>query len=263
MNNYPEETKSYYQQLYRKAVHKSPEDNLDRSVFEERVAGQSMPAKKFNLGQRMIQEFTITFLLCVFVFGCKIINTSQSLYVYKYAKNILDIDLTEKVTDYIQLDTIKKNVNEAVDTLKTKIDAVSNDDSAKQQAAADDFNTVKNNIVAPVNGSIVEDKDKLISGKAVLISAKEGSQIFNPYKGVVRKIISNEDKTSSVIVSNSDGVEVSCGELSDVYVKEGDAVDKGEVLGKSTVIGKSKTAAIVFAISYKGEEKDPKSVINM
>ena len=76
-------------------------------------------------------------------------------------------------------------------------------------------------------------------------------------------VIKNDDKSNTVIVNNTDGVEVSCTGLSDVYVKEGDKVDKGEVLGKSTVIGKSKIAAIIFAISYKGEERDPKSVINM
>lgn len=264
MNNYQEETKSYYQQLYKKAVHKSPEDNFSRNSFDERITGQTQtrPIFKFNLGNRLIQEFTITFLLCVFVFGCKIINTSQSQYAYKYAKNILNINLTEKVTQYIQLDSLKKNFDDAVDTLKTKFDAAGSDDSAKQKAD-ESFNSIKNNIVAPVNGSIVEDKDKLVSGKGILISAKEGSQIFNPYKGVIRKIIKNDDKTSTVIINNTDGVEVSCGELSDVYVKEGDNVDKGEVLGKSTVIGKSKIAAIIFTVSYKGEEKDPKAVINL
>ena len=82
MNNYQEETKSYYQQLYKKAVHKSPEDNFSRNSFDERITGQTQtrPIFKFNLGNRLIQEFTITFLLCVFVFGCKIINTSQSQY---------------------------------------------------------------------------------------------------------------------------------------------------------------------------------------
>ena len=87
MNNYQEETKSYYQQLYKKAVHKSPEDNFSRNSFDERLTEQNVnkPIIKFNLGNRLIQEFTITFLLCVFVFGCKIINTSQSQYAYKYA----------------------------------------------------------------------------------------------------------------------------------------------------------------------------------
>lgn len=264
MNNYQEETKSYYQQLYKKAVHKSPEDNFSRNSFDERLTEQNVnkPIIKFNLGNRLIQEFTITFLLCVFVFGCKIINTSQSQYAYKYAKNILDIDLTEKVTKYIQIDSIKKSFDNAVDTLKTKFDAAGNDDSTKQKND-ESFNSVKNNIVSPINGNIVEDKDKLVSGKGVLISAKEGSQIFNPYTGVVRKVIKNDDKSNTVIVNNTDGVEVSCTGLSDVYVKEGDKVDKGEVLGKSTVIGKSKIAAIIFTISYKGEEKDPKLVINM
>lgn len=260
MNTYEEETKSYYQQLSRKANGNTSVNKYNTNTsfngHIQRNTGTTLENKDKNivniLVKRIIQELIIVSVLVIFVLGSKMINIPQATEAYKYAKNLLNVDITDTVIKATKMDNLTVEFNDAIETLKNKFD----------NSKVEDVD-IKQNFILPINGEIIKDSDGLIQGKGILIKAKSDSDVFSSYKGTVRKIMDSDNEGKTVIVDNGNGIETTCSGLKNVYVKEGDTIDKGEVLGKSGQIGKNKTMAVIFKINCKGEEKDPKELMGL
>lgn len=67
---------------------------------------------------------------------------------------------------------------------------------------------------------------------ALVISAKEGSDVKASADGVVTNVTTSEETGRTVIMSIGDGFTVSYGQLQDVAVSQGDTVSEGQVIGK-------------------------------
>lgn len=260
MNTYEEETKSYYQQLSRKANHMNHMDRYNSGSaisgkMQKSIAGSS-EGSQINivsiLVKRIMQELIIVSVLVIFVLGCKSISTPESAQMYKYAKNLLDVDITQDVIKGANLENLQKEFNSAMETFQNKM----NNSTLSEE-------DIKQKFILPIKGDVISDSDGLIQGKGILIKAKADSDVFSAYNGTVRKIMDSDAEGKTVIIDNGNGVETTCGGLKSVYIKEGDKVDKGEVLGKSGEIGKNKVTAVIFKINCKGEEKDPKEVMGL
>lgn len=95
----------------------------------------------------------------------------------------------------------------------------------------------------PVDGDVIMEysADKVVYFKtlaqyrtnpAVLIGAKEGSDVKASADGVVQSVTTSEETGRTVTLSIGDGFTVSYGQLKDVAVGKGDSVAEGEVIGK-------------------------------
>lgn len=62
---------------------------------------------------------------------------------------------------------------------------------------------------------------------AIVIQAKEGQRVVAPAKGKVSKIEKTQELGNVVTMDIGSGYEMSCGQLSNLQVKEGDMVEKG------------------------------------
>lgn len=95
----------------------------------------------------------------------------------------------------------------------------------------------------PVDGDVIMEysTDKVVYFKtlaqyrtnpAVIISAKEGSDVKASADGIVKSVSTSEETGRTVTLSIGDGFTVSYGQLQDVAVSKGDSVSEGEVIGK-------------------------------
>lgn len=62
---------------------------------------------------------------------------------------------------------------------------------------------------------------------AIVIQAKEGQRVVSPAKGKVTKIEKTQELGNVVTIDIGSGYEISCGQLSNLQIKEGDMVEKG------------------------------------
>lgn len=296
MTLYQNEKKSYYEQIRKRAlnekynynsndqygVSKNSDDKAykDMMMLEGKVSskrhyfGDSKGKKKFNIVNRIIQELAITFVLFVLIFGCKAINTPESIMILDYAKEIYSVDyekiFIEKYNETDINDVIQFHINYIKNIFGqgdiNKIDKTVDNDSTnkssnKSEGLVNEFDNLKKDMIPPSNGKVIEDKENLIDSNSILIDTKAGSDIFNSIDGTVRRIMKDDNTLNTVIIVNENGIETSCSGIDEIYVKQGDNVEKGEVLGKSGKIGKDKIEAIIFKVSYKGESVDPRKIV--
>ena len=62
---------------------------------------------------------------------------------------------------------------------------------------------------------------------AIVIQAKEGQRVVSPAKGKVTNIEKTQELGNVVTIDIGSGYEISCGQLSNLQIKEGDMVEKG------------------------------------
>lgn len=285
MTLYRNENKSYYERMRNKALG-IKEDNSDiqydensnnnylnrqkllSSGYEKynnidvnrKIKKQK---KKFNIVNRIIQELSITLILFAAVLCCKNFNNDKTTAALNYARSYIDVDYEKPVVEKLKSlgveDWVNNAINKVQDTFKNN--EFIEDNSTINTTDNNQYNSLKADILLPSNGAVIEDKDGIVSGKGVLLDTKEGSDIFSPINGTVRRIMNDNDTLNTIVIGNTDGLEVTCSGIGDTFFKEGDEVEKGETIGKSSLVGKSKTPAIIFKISYKGEEEDPRELI--
>jgi len=89
------------------------------------------------------------------------------------------------------------------------------------------------------------------------ISAPYGSPVVATGKGKVVFSGWDGDYGNLVRVAHSDGVQTAYGHMSELSVKVGDTVDKGQVVGKVGSTGRSTGAHIHYEVLLKGTPVDP------
>lgn len=122
----------------------------------------------------------------------------------------------------------------------------------------------------PVQGDIIMEysADRVVYFKtlaqyrtnpALVISAKEDSDVKASADGVVTKVTTSEETGRTVTMSIGDGFTVSYGQLKDVAVGEGDSVSEGQVIGK---IAKPTKYYATEGSNLYFQVKDKKSTVN-
>lgn len=126
-------------------------------------------------------------------------------------------------------------------------------------------------LVWPVKGDILMEysADKVVYFKtlaqyrtnpALIIEAKEGSDVKASADGVVTSVTTSEETGRTVAVSIGDNYTVTYGQLKDVAVGEGDPVSEGQVIGKIAKPTKYYTeegANLYFQVKEKDQTVNP------
>lgn len=89
---------------------------------------------------------------------------------------------------------------------------------------------------------------------AIYIDAKEGDEVLSCCDGEVTEVASNEEIGSYMTLNLGDGYTLTLGQLSDIRVKQGERVKKGQVLAH--VAKTTKYHAVEGDCLYLGLEKD-------
>ena len=116
---------------------------------------------------------------------------------------------------------------------------------------------IKEDFILPIKGKCVS-----LDGKKVGVAIEvDGIQdVFCSYDGTVEDIEISENQ-SHITINHGNGVETYYGLLSNVNVKEGDKVQKGQSIGKTGIINSVKSNGIVYKIIYMGIEKNPSDLL--
>lgn len=89
------------------------------------------------------------------------------------------------------------------------------------------------------------------------ISAPIGTEIYAPANGMVVKVKSNDVYGKHLTISHSEGFETMYAHLSEIEVKTGDQVNKGQVIGKIGNTGLSTGPHLHYEISKEGKKLNP------
>lgn len=95
---------------------------------------------------------------------------------------------------------------------------------------------------------------------AVVIAADEGADISAAADGVVKKITTEAMTGNTVVISLGNGYELTYGQLTDITVQEGDAVEAGSHIGKiaaPTIYYTEEGANLYVALTKDGTPVNP------
>ncbi|MDI6703489.1 MAG: M23 family metallopeptidase [bacterium] len=129
----------------------------------------------------------------------------------------------------------------------------------------------KGNFILPVEGEFGSrfGLRRIINGKrrsphtGVDIKAKEGSSVLASNSGRVIFIDNLFFSGNSIILDHGFGLYTMYFHLSDILVKEGDIVSKGEVIGRVGQTGRASGPHLHFGVRLQGKRVDPLSLLSL
>lgn len=95
---------------------------------------------------------------------------------------------------------------------------------------------------------------------ALVLAAEEGAQVVSAAKGIIDRIVSDEETGTTICMNLGDGYELVYGQLKEVTVSEGDVVEPGQLLGyvsEPTKYYCEEGANLYFAMKKDGAPEDP------
>ena len=181
----------------------------------------------------------------------KNIPLEEAKEAYIVSKEAVDknINLTETVMaiDVPELDTYKEKTLDLIDRYKQLI---TGEKTVKE--------VIREKYSLPVIGSYYVLDDENIG---VAIQVVEESDVLASYDGKVSEVKTVDGETH-ITIYHSNGVETYYGLLTNVSVKEGDKVKKGQSIGKTGIIDSIGSKGMVYKIIYMGIEKNPTELID-
>lgn len=208
-----------------------------------------------GLLQKLIKQFIWQLagstVLLILIVAAKFVPVKEANDIYTLAK--------EKVNDkYELIDSIKsielpkdgnykEMILDYIDEVKCYVTG--------QQSIKD---SIKTQYVTPINGK-VEDYDEMENSIALV--CKGDVDVVASFDGTVKEVSEEGDKY--IIIDHGNGVETYYGLVSNVNVKQGDIVRRGDTIAKTGKLEKLKTNGVIYKIIYMGSEKNPKEMLDL
>lgn len=197
----------------------------------------------------------------------KEIVTPDTKAAYAYCKNVVNEDLDYKPilnkVETVDLNDIPSYVNET-NLNKVEAKAVNFIENLRAQITGSKTisEEIKQDYSAPLTGKVLSpygyvNGEKKEFHKGVDIEANLGSSVKTVYNGTVEEVGKDKTLGQYITIDNGGGVETKYCNLSEVSVKNGDGVTKGEIIGKSGDKLENEAPHLHFEIMYMGENKDP------
>ncbi|MCM8710374.1 M23 family metallopeptidase [Clostridium sp. SYSU_GA19001] len=255
MGNYNSQYESYYSSLLNKRK------NYGNYNYN---SGSSYKFSFYNnfILKRLTRDLIGVFILFTFIIGCKLIVTQQTKTAYNYLKEMLNtnLDYNKAIAFIKNLDTenIEEKVTNWLDEAKSKI---LGGKTIKEQ--------INENFVLPIEGDIISSygekidlgDSKSMKNEGINISAKIGTEIICSFKGEVKEVGEDISLGKYILVDHGNGIETKYANLSEIFVKKGDILNKGTVIGKSGNSGKVTEPWLHFELIYMGENKNPEEYL--
>lgn len=256
MGNYNSQYENYYHNLV----------NKRRNYGGYGYSSQNN--KSFNLDgkfilKRLMRDLIGVFILFLFIITCKLVVTPQTTAAYNYSKEFVN-----KSYDYKQtINYIKTfNFNNTEDKVTEWLDAV----KAKITGGKTLKDKLKTDFILPIEGAVASTYDErtnpITNEKefhyGVDIAASLGTEVLSSGEGKVKECGEDGQLGKYVLIDHGSGLETKYGYLSEILVKKGDTIKKGQTIAKSGGIDESKEPHLHFEFLYMGENKDPQQYFN-
>lgn len=214
----------------------------------------------------------------VAVDGNVIKNTEQETKDNRTDNN-QNINSNKTQTNQTINNTDKEETGSVNDKSNTANDSVSDEASNEVENKVLDVNALVSSLSFgegstlqwPVEGNIILDYnmdstiyfstlDSYRCNPAIVIQSESGTSVCAGAKGVVKEVSSNEEIGNYVVVGIGDGYELTYGQLKDITVAVGDAVESNTaigVVGEVTRYYKNEGSNVYFKMTKDGNPCDP------
>lgn len=243
MGDYNSQYEKYYKAMKSKVPGQVPQKSSPYDGMGRRGDNGNLGGK---LAKRFIFQLVGALILLVIFMGIKMIPIEGAKEAYIVTREAIDkdFDVEEAVmaVNIPGVEDYKETVLDYIDEFKS---FVTGEKTLKEN--------VKEEYVVPVIGAV----SQLVGEDVGVIIRTEGDKdVIASYDGKVREV-KEEGNEKHIIVDHGNGIETYYGLISQVDVKEGDKVTKGQLIGKTGMLDSEGTKGMVYKIMYMGIEKDP------
>lgn len=240
MNNYRELYEKYYSNL--KKGRSKTSSNANKGYLSNNYNFK----KKCSLVNKFIIQLSISICMIVFFLGCKAVNNEQCNKVLAYANTVIT-----KSYDYKSI--INKLENMTLDDVENMSVHLIDKIKAGFIGGKTIIEELKTEYSIPVMaGKVYEENDK---NNKMTFKIDKTTKITSCNLGKVKKISVDEDLGNYIVIDHGKGIESKYYNLSKIFVKVGDEIEKGKVIGE--VYGDVKNSKeFYFEILYMGKPQD-------
>lgn len=118
---------------------------------------------------------------------------------------------------------------------------------------------VSGKIISPYGWRVHPVSKQEMMHEGIDIEAALGTNIKAAAAGTVKAITDNAQYGKTLIIEHSQDVDTVYGHLSEILVKQGDAVSQGQVIGKAGKTGMVSGPLLYFEVREKGKAIDPET----
>ena len=247
--------KDQYERYYGNVRAKAPGRVQKRDTSIDMFYGRRNVRKRTSMGEKIANKFifqlvaSLTLLIGFFVLKMIPIEGAKEAYIVSKEAIDKNFDINKAVMaiNIPQLEGYKENALDYIEQIKSKV-------TGKKTLKE----VIKEEYITPVVGEY-----KKLEGENIglLIMSSEGKDVMASFDGTVREVKEGNDG-KHIVVDHGNGVETYYGLLSNLEVKEGDEIKKGQVLGKTGSLDEEGTKGIVYKLIYMGMEKDPTEILD-
>ncbi|NLK94409.1 MAG: M23 family metallopeptidase [Clostridiales bacterium] len=199
-----------------------------------------------NFTRKLIIQSCGAMILLGLIMIIKAIPLEETKEAYIISKEVLDenFNINEAVMaiNVPEFEDYKEKTLDFIDSIKVDI---TGQKSLKEK--------IKEEFIPPLLGQYREIEGEDVG---VIIENLEVKDVLSSFNGKISEI-KEEEEGYHVIVDNGNGIETYYGLLSEVNIKKGEKINKGQSIGKSSEVNNNGKSGIVFKIIYFGKEKNP------
>lgn len=184
----------------------------------------------------------------------------MEIYAYKYIAQC-KVEKSSR-EDTMQLKS-RQNPTIENETKENKIEASNTNDNTQNIPVS---NSLVFSFIKPIKGGITSscfgdriDRKSVHKGHDWAIPA--GTRVKASEKGVVELAYYSDSYGYNVLIKHSDALETRYAHMSELYVKQGDKVKKGQILGLSGSTGDSTGPHLHFEVIKNGTKINPLSML--
>lgn len=269
MGNYNNEYEGYYGKILEKQRRGASYRGYNGTGYsrgsykEENRSINNKPLFEFSkegIVKRIMQELIGVLCLMILVVVCKTVNMPQVEWIYSYGKNIVNENFDYKQVVNYDYGTLlaKANINFSdSNDLRAELENYVETFKAKFTGEKTQKDEIKDTFVSPLKGTVLEDSEKTIGDKGVIIQGGVNEEVICVYEGTVKKIGDNAKLGKYIIIDHGNGVESKYSNLKELELKEGTSVGKGELIGKVDENKELNIKGVIFQLFIMGTAKNP------
>lgn len=269
MGNYNNEYEGYYGKILEKQRRGANYRGYNGTGYsrgsyrDENRSNNNKPLFDFSkegIFKRIMQELIGVLCLMILVVICKTVNIPQIDWLYSYGKNVVNENFDYKQVINYDYGTLlaKVNVNFSnSNDLRTELENYVETFKSKFTGEKTQKDEMKDTFISPLKGTILENSEKEIGDKGVIIQGDIDEEVVCVYEGTVKKLGDDPKLGKYMIIDHGNGVESKYSNLKETELKEGDSVGKGELIGKVDENKGLNIKGVIFQLFIMGTAKNP------
>jgi len=261
MGNYND----YYQRYYTSMSKSVVKGNINKKSSTSNSYGYSHEKKMRNnynkdnylvsFANKFVAQLLIAVFLTIILLGCKTFDNTYTRYLISYSKNIIEKSYKyETLLEQIKNFNIKDIQSKSTMIIEKIKSSISGEPTLKDE--------IKNKYTLPISVNDLESNNDIsllaqgVNKENILwVKLDSESNISACQDGKVKKTGKDESYGNYIIIDHGKGIETQYSNVSEIIVKAGDEVEKGQIIAK--VVPKApELQTFYFELKYMGKREN-------